>query len=468
MRKIYNYIWVVFALIVSACHISKDVTTPTESIPSTYRNSIANDTQTIATIPWQDFFPDATLRELIDTALTRNYDMQLAIKNIDIATQSLKQARMSLVPVVGLNVGASSTIPSKNSLNGSLTNQFLGTQHIEDFTANMNLSWEADFWGKVRNKKRAALASYLQTNEAHKAVQTSIVSMVAQGYYNLLMLDEQLNVARKNAALTDSTVRILQLQQEAGQVTALAVQQATAQKLTASQLVPELERTMQIQENALSVLLGSMPHNIIRAQQQYELPSQALAAGIPLQMVRNRPDVRRAELALTVANAKVGLAKADFYPSLTITATGGVNSFKASNWFNIPSSLFGIVAGSIAQPLLQRRTIKTQYKIALIEREKTVINFKQSVLQSVEEVSNALISVNKLNEQYQVANDRVVVLQQATHNAQLLFQSGMANYLEVITAQSNLLQSELALASLKTANLNAVAELYRSVGGGWQ
>jgi outer membrane protein, multidrug efflux system len=164
----------------------------------------------------------------------------------------------------------------------------------------------------------------------------------------------------------------------------------------------------------------------------------------------------------------VGLAKANFYPALNITATGGVNSFKASNWFNLPASLFGVVTGAIAQPLLQRRAIRTNYNIAKIEREKTVIEFKQSVLQAVSEVSGAMVKIEKLNEQYRVASSRAEVLQQATKNAQLLFQSGMANYLEVITAQSNSLQSELALANIKLAHLNAVTELYRAVGGGWK
>jgi NodT family efflux transporter outer membrane factor (OMF) lipoprotein len=469
MKKTYNILWLLIALLASACRISKDVKTPNAYIPSAYRNSGTADTQTIANIHWQDFFPDETLRQLIDTALVRNFDMQLAVKNLEIAHQSLKQARMSLVPAVGLNVAASSTIPSKNSLNGSLTSQFLGREHIEDFSANIGISWEADIWGKVRNRKRSALATYLQTAEARKAVQTGIITMVAQSYYNLLMLDEQLKVAQRNVRLTDSTVRILQLQQEAGQVTALATQQAMAQQLVAAQLIPQLEQDIELVENNLSILTGSVPQRIERNAEldNLEIPA-SLPAGIPAQMVSNRPDVKSRELALTVANARVGLAKADFYPALNITATGGVNSFKASNWFNLPASLFGVVTGAIAQPLLQRRAIRTNYNIAKIEREKTVIEFKQSVLQAVSEVSGAMVKIEKLNEQYRAASNRAEVLQQATKNAQLLFQSGMANYLEVITAQSNSLQSELALANIKLAHLNAVTELYRAVGGGWK
>ena len=178
--------------------------------------------------------------------------------------------------------------------------------------------------------------------------------------------------------------------------------------------------------------------------------------------------MRSSELALTVANARVGIAKAQLYPSLSITAEGGLNSFKASNWFNIPASLFGTVAGGIAQPLLQHKQLRTQFEVAEVEREKTVIQFRQSVLNAVGEVSDALVKIEKLKQQQSIAANRVKTLQQATSNASLLFKNGMANYLEVITAQGNVLQGELELASIKMAQLSANAELYRSLGGGWK
>jgi outer membrane protein TolC len=185
-------------------------------------------------------------------------------------------------------------------------------------------------------------------------------------------------------------------------------------------------------------------------------------------MVSRRPDVRSNELALTVANANVGIAKASMYPALTITATGGLNSFKASNWFNIPASLFGIVGGGITEPLFRRRELKTQYELAKIDREKTVIQFRQSVLVAVGEVSDALGKIEKLKEQQVIVASRVNTLQQATTNANMLFRNGLATYLEVITAQSNVLQSELELATLKREQLDAVVGLYKSLGGGWK
>lgn len=457
------------AVLLSACKVSKDVATPKPELPVSFRNDTGNDSTGIGNIAWHDLITDAALQQLIDTALVKNYDLQVAEQNINAAQLVLKQSKWGYVPDVRLQVNAGSTRPSDNSLNGLSASQFLGTTHIEDFTAGLNLSWEADIWGKVRNQKRSAFAAYQQTQEARKALQTRIVASVSQGYYNLLMLDAQLEIARKNLALNDSTLRIIRLQYEAGQVTGLAVQQTEAQQLVAAQLIPQLEQNIVLQENALSILAGRLPAATERGTtlDRAAIPG-TFTAGVPSAMVSRRPDVRSAELALTVANARVGIAKAGMYPALTITASGGVNSFKASNWFNIPASLFGAVAGGITEPLLMRRQLKTQYELAKTDREKSVILFRQTVLTAVGEVSDALVKLEKLNDQQTIAIQRVTTLQQAISNANLLFRSGMATYLEVITAQGNLLQSELELATIKRAQLSATVELYRSLGGGWR
>jgi outer membrane protein TolC len=283
------------------------------------------------------------------------------------------------------------------------------------------------------------------------------------------MLDEQLSIAQKNLALNDSTLRIIQLQYNAGQVTSLAIQQAQAQQQAAAQLVPQFEQDIALQENALRILTGELPDKVTRTQKLNNIPfTDNLSAGVPSALLSRRPDVKSQELALNIANAQVGINQANMYPALRITASGGVNSFKASNWFNVPASLFGIVAGSVIQPLIQRKELKTKFEVAKVEREKTVIQFRQSVLNAAGEVSDALVKIDKLKEQQTIAANRVSTLQQATSNANLLFKNGMANYLEVITAQGNVLQGELQLASIKTARLNAVAELYRSLGGGWK
>jgi NodT family efflux transporter outer membrane factor (OMF) lipoprotein len=470
----------VLALVVTlglgSCNISKDVVKPAAELSQTYRGAAsasgetaAVDSAGIADLPYHSFFADGELQQLIDSAVARNYDMQVALQNIRSSQLVLRQSKLGYLPDLALGVTATYTRPSDNSLNGISTKQFLGTDHIYDYNANVGLSWEADIWGKIRNQQSRSLAQYLQTQEARKALQTALVADVANGYYNLLMLDAQLGIARANLALNDSTLRIIRLQFDAGEVTALGVQQAEVQELTAAELIPELQQSILLQENALSILTGRLPGAIARRRSLEEVPVRDdLSAGVPAGMVSRRPDVRSAELDLTIANANVGITKAQLYPSLVITAQGGLNTFTASNWFNIPGSLFGIVGGGLTQPLFQRRQLHTQYELAKVDREKTVIRFRQSVLVAVGEVSDALARMHQLKEERVVVASRVDTLQQAIVNANSLFRNGMANYLEVITAQSNVLQSELELASIKKGQLSAEVELYRSLGGGWK
>ncbi|KUG09191.1 RND transporter [Solirubrum puertoriconensis] len=456
-------------VLAASCKVSKDVPLPTLPLPATYRTAPNADTTSVGSLPWRSFFTEPALQQLLDSATVRNNDLQLAIQNIASAQATLRQARLAYLPAATLQAGVTTNRPSGNSLNGISLTQFLGAKHIEDYNLAAALSWEADIWGKIRSRKQEALAAYLQSQEARKAVQTQVVAQVAQGYYNLLMLDTQLEVARRNVALTDSTLRFTRLQFTAGQVTVLAVQQVEAQRLTAAGLVPQLEQAITVQEDALSILAGRLPGDIRRTGNLLALQVPVVAAaGVPAALLARRPDVRSAELALDRANATVGYTKAQLYPALTITAQGGLNAFQASNWFSLPASLFGTAFGGLTQPLFQRGALRTQYQQAQIERERTVIQFRQQVLVAVSEVSDALGQVERTQTQQVLATDRVWTLREATKNANLLFGSGLASYLEVITAQSNALQSELELASLKRTQLEANVELYRAVGGGWQ
>jgi len=469
MKTYIKFIPVLLLLLISACKVSKDLPAPVSATPAQFRDVSSTDTSSIAAFPWKSFFKDPAIGKLIDSALVKNYDLQIALKNMESAALLYSQSKAGNIPSIFLNVTANTSRPSDNSLNGLSTSTFLNTSHIEDYNANLSLSWEADIWGKIRSRKQAALSSFLQTAEARKAVQTSLVAEIARGYYRLLMLDAQLTIAKRNLALNDSTLRMIHLQFDAGQVTALAIQQAEAQQMVAVQLMPQLEQEIGIQENALSVLTGHVPSAIARESKLSDiLAEDQYAVGIPSVMVSRRPDVRSAELALQVANANVGIATASLYPSLTITASGGLNSFRASNWFNIPASLFGAVAGGLTQPLLDRKRITTQVAVSKVEREKAVLQFRGTVLTAVAEVSDELIKTQKLKQQYDVAGQRVKTLQTAVKNSSMLFSNGMANYLEVITAQRNSLQGELDLAALRTAQLEAKIDLYRALGGGWK
>jgi NodT family efflux transporter outer membrane factor (OMF) lipoprotein len=455
--------------LLASCRVSKDVPPPDTGLPAAYRDMPTDTTSQIADLPWQEFFTDPELRTLIDNALRNNFDLQIAIKNIETSRLILGQIKMLFFPSLGLQIGASTSRPSDNSLTGFTLNAFLQKSHIEDYTVASSLSWEADIWGKIRSYKSGALAEYMRTEEARKVIQTQVISDVAKGYYNLLMLDAQLAIAKRNVLLNDSTLEIIRLQRQAGQVTQLALQQAQAQRLVAAGLVPQFEQQIAIQENALRLLSGQLPAAVQRSNRLDAIPlSDKLGAGVPSDLLSHRPDVKMSELALKRANAEVGFSKASMYPSLTVTAQGGLDAIKASDWFTIPASLFGAVMGGITQPLFQQKKLKTAYETAKINREQTVIRFRQSVLTAVSEVSDQLVILEKLQQQQQLATDRVNTLQDAIQNAQLLFKNGLANYLEVITAQSNVLQSELEIASIKRARLDATVDLYRSVGGGWK
>lgn len=438
-------------------------------VPSNFRNSTATDTTNIADIKWKSFFEETDLVQLIDVALVKNNDLQIADKNIAIANLQFKQSKWGNVPQLNASATASGTRLSENSFTGINISQALGQHHIEDYSAGLNLSWEADIWGKIRNRKKAAQAIYMQTAEAKKALQTTIVATVSKGFYDLLMLDAQLAVAKKTLELNDRILFAVNLQYQAGNVTLLAKQQTEAQQLFTAQLIPELEKNIQQQENALSVLSGTFPEAKERSSKlDAIIVKENLSAGIPSQLLEKRPDVKSAELALKAANAKVGITKASLYPSLTISAAGGVNSFESSTWFTIPASLFGSVAGGLTAPLLNGKRLRTQYEVAKFERDQAVINFRQAVLVAVGEVANALVKIEKQEQQYTFAKQRVETLKQAVVNADLLFKSAMATYVEVNLAQANLLQAELELASIKKDRLTSNVELYRALGGGWE
>jgi len=424
----------------------------------------------IATIPYQEFFTDTTLVSLIDSGVARNLDLQIAIKQIEYAGQALTQAKWGNVPTVNLTVGqASITRSSDNSLNGALAGQFLGKSYVTDYSSALGISWEADIWGKIKSRKDAALAGFLQSQEAAKAVRTRLVSNIAQGYYNLLMLDEQLEVTRRSIALLDTSIRVTTFLRDAGNVSTLAVQQLEASREQAIALLPQLQQQLLVQENSLSILTGRVPGRINRTIHIANVNlHETLAAGIPANMVSERPDIRKAELAIRQSHAMVNTARASMYPGLNITAQGGLNSVEASDWFKVPGSLFGIAAGSLIQPILQNKRLKTQYEQSKISLEQSALQFKQSVLGALGEVSNALSQIEKLSEQEEHTSRQVDILGGAVKNSMVLFDNGGATYLEVLTAQNNKLQAELTLAGLQRERLSAEVLLYQSLGGGWK
>lgn len=466
------------SLLLTSCKVGKDYRRPHLNLPEKYRDEITpTDSVGIGNIYWRDFFVDTTLRQIIDTAIVYNYDMRKALKNIQIANQRVFQARAEFLPDVNATLGSVNRQYRSQNFYSNPSSKYYETkgkeapENMYDYTmqhiSGIGFSWELDIWGKIRRMNERTLAEYLQTYEARKLLQTQLVANIAEGYYNLLMLDAQLEVAQRNLQLTDSTLRIVKLQRDAGQVTSLAIQQTESQRLAAQSLIPQLERQVVVQENTLKALAGQLPDRIERSSSLTDfLIEDSVSVGIPLYMVSHRPDVKAAELALRAANANVGVTQAYQYPMLTIEAEGGVNSMLSKNWFNIPGSLFGSIIGNLTAPVFNKRRIKTDIEVAKLERDKAELDFQQVVLDAINEITNTLITFKKLQEEYDIAENRVKVAQLGIKQAGLLFKAGYATYLEVITAQQNAIDSELELVSLKQQLLLARVELYRALGGG--
>jgi multidrug efflux system outer membrane protein len=456
----------VLATTLASCTVGKRYERPNLEAPAAFRTAMPVTADTVQ-LPWRTFFREPQLVGLIEKALERNNDIAIALKNIEQMDLAVKQARLALLPTLNFSAGASRSWLSKNSLNGSLSEQFVGTTYMDDYNASLQLSWEVDIWGKAKMHKEAAIANYFAQKENVSALKTRIISQVAQSYYNLISLDQQLKIANQNIVLSDSTLDMMRLQFNAGQITSLAVDQAEAQKKTAELLIPLAMQNIAVQENALSILCGSYPDAIQRAGDLANaMPEATFVASVPAQLLSRRPDVKAAELAVVSLNAQTGLAKAAMYPALSISPQVAANSFNFNKWFDLPGSLTKMLAANLAQPIFQKRALKTAYEMAVVEQEKAVIQYKQTFMNAVGEVSDAMAKSNGASQRLELVQQKTAMLNKATEGAQKLYKSGMANYLEVITAQNSRLQNDLEAINIQLEKLNAVTDLYRALGGG--
>ncbi|MDR6488055.1 NodT family efflux transporter outer membrane factor (OMF) lipoprotein [Chryseobacterium vietnamense] len=458
----------IMASLLMSCAVGKKYTRTDLQIPETYKESVQVTGDTVV-LPWKTFFKDPKLIGLIDKALSRNNEVNVALKNIEQLDLIYKQAKLGLMPTLDITAGANRSWASKNTLNGSLNEQFVGTKYMDDFSAALRLSWEVDIWGKAKMQKESAAAEYFGQKENLNAIKSRIVVQVAQAYYNLISLDEQLKIAEQNIELSDNTLKMMNLQFTAGQINSLAVQQSEAQKKTAELLIPLAKQNISIQENALSILCGEYPAKIERqGDLKTMIPENKLSEGLPAQLLSRRPDLKMAEFNVISLNSKTGLAKAAMYPSISLSPQIGVNSNKFSSWFDIPGSITKAIAANLAAPIFQKKQLKTAYETALIEQEKAAINFKQSVMTAVGEVSDAMAKSKGSSDRLQLLEQRTAILDKGINDALKLYKSGMATYLEVITAQNNKLQNDLEAINVILEKLNAEVDLYRALGGGVQ
>jgi outer membrane protein, multidrug efflux system len=453
----------VMLVTLQSCFVAKKYTRP-EVVHSEYfrTDSLAQDSATIAEISWRELFTDTILISHIEKALEQNIDIRIALQQIAAASAYYRQGKAGYLPTFNAAGRVNYQELSRNSQFGSFFNGA-----ITQYEVTGALSWEADIWGKIRSNRRATEASYLQTVAAHHAVKTELIASIATTYFQLLAFDEQLRITRLTIATRESSLETTRALKDAGNVSEVAVKQTEAQLHTARALEVDLQVNIKLLENTLSILLGQEPHSIQRTGLDKQEIDTELALGYPLQLLRNRPDVIAAEFSLVSAFELTNVAKANFYPSLTLSATGGLQSLELDKLFSV-NSLFATVIGGITQPVFNGRRIRTQYEVSLAQKEIAYLNFRRALLNASREVSDALYGFQAASRTIAIKWQEFAAYDTATSYSEELLNSGFANYLEVLTARQNALNSQIDLINARFNRLQSVVELYRALGGGWR
>ena len=451
------------ALTLTACAGRKAYERPNVIDEKLFRaDQVPADSLSSANVSWRNIFTDATLQGHINKALSNNLDVRVAMQNVASAQAYLKQSKAAFIPT--LSVGANYT-RSTNSINATGGLGERTYNNLWDITG--AASWEADIWGKLSAQRRASYASYLATVEAQKAVQSEVVATLATAYYQLLMLDEQKKVLEQTIDFRQKSLETTKSLKEAGSTTEVATKQIEALVYNAQAQLVTIGNSIWALENTICVLLGEEPHAIERttlAEQQF--PTE-FKQGYAAKLLQNRPDVARAELSLRNAFELTNVARAAFYPTLTLSARGGISSTELDTWISAKSIFANFVAG-LAQPILNRRQIRTQYEVQQIAQETALLNFKKAVLSAGKEVSDAMQNFSTQTEFIELKTKEMKAYQEATDYSKQLFDSGMVNYLEVITAEVNRLNAELSVANAQFTRMQYGITLYKALGGGWR
>ncbi|WP_026810249.1 efflux transporter outer membrane subunit [Arenibacter latericius] len=447
-----------------SCFSAKDYVQSDHAVidDSAFRtDQLSKDSLTIAEVSWRELFTDPILTQYIERGLDNNMDIRVALQQIVAAEAYLKQGKAGYYPTLSANGRYTHQELAKNSPMGALVGS---SQDQYELTG--SLAWEADIWGKIRSNMRASEASYLQTVAAHHAVKSRLIANIASVYYQLLTVDEQVAITKETIATRKNSLETSKVLKEAGSITQVAVKQTEAQLYTAEAILVDLNNQAYLLENTLSVLLGESPNAKDRTVLADQEISTELVVGVPTQLLSNRPDVMMAELELRKAFELTNVARSSFYPSLTLSATGGFQSMDFDQLFNA-NSLFANLVGGLAQPILNGRKIRTQYEVSKAQQEIASLNFKQSVLTASKEVADAMYSYGTATEKIAIKQNEHEAYALATEYSQELLNNGLANYLEVLRAQENALNSSLDLANAKNRQLQSVVDLYEALGGGW-
>ncbi|QDO95562.1 TolC family protein [Formosa sediminum] len=451
-------------LTLQSCFVAKDYKRPEfKETPNLFRtDNLPSDSISMADVSWKDLFTDPFLNQYIQEGLENNIDIRIAIQQMAAAESYAKQGKAGYLPSLDLSGTASRDKYSENSQFGSI---FSGSIDSYDLTA--SLSWEADIWGKIRSSKRASDANFLQSVAAHKAVKTMLVSQIATTYYQLLALDEQLKITNESILTREKSVETIQALKDAGQVNQVAVDQSIAQFNSASALKIDIEKSIFQTENTLSLLLGKSPETIERSSLDTQKLDTDINVGVPAVLLRNRPDVMAAEYGLINAFELTNVAKSQFYPSLTLTASSGFQSLEIKDWLSA-NSIFSSLVGGLAQPLFNKRSIRTQHEVAIAQQEQALLNFEKTLLTAGNEISNTLYNYEAENKKIVFRENEVVALRKAETNSEELLNYGLSTFLDLLTARAAALSAELNVVESKLQQLLNVVDLYEALGGGWK
>ncbi len=472
-KIIYIFLFLVSIFYVGCKTPESNLLITKKILPETYPYNL--DSTTTADINWREFFTDSNLVSLIDTALKNNYDVLMTLQKIEVARNDLRLSKGAMLPSVNTNLatlqrrfGYYTMDDAGNRVTEITPGQLIPT-HLPDYFVGLQANWEIDIWGKLRNKKKAAFLRYLGSKEAVNLVKTNLIAEIANAYYELLALDVELDIIDETIRIQMDMLEIFEVQKQSGVTNELAIKQFQAQVLNSKNLKYELLQKINENNNKISFLLGQYSQPIIRNKTNFNTQNPMLIkAGIPSQLLRNRPDIRQTEFDLMASKLNVKAAKAAFYPSFIITGNVGFQAFNTSYLFVSPQSLAYNVLGNLTAPFINRSGIKAQFNTAKANQIEAMYKYQKTILNAYVEVSNEISNIKNLENMYKLKTEEVSTLENSISIATDLFKSGRASYFEVLMTQRSALESKLDLVTAKKRQYNASVNIYKALGGGWK
>lgn len=456
-----------------SCVPTRELKKANKSLPDNYAQQLA-DTTNSAQLKWKDFFKDENLNKLINTALANNQELRIMMQQIDVAQNEVKARKGEYLPFVNYGVSAEVEKVGEYTRDGAVEHHLdikdgeEFPEPLTDYSAGLFATWELDVWKKLRNSKKAAALEYLSTIEGKNFMVTRLIAEIADSYYELIALDNQLAIIEQNLELQSNALKMVRLQKEAARATELAVRRFEAEVLKNQSHKFEVQQEIVETENKLNFLIGRQPQHIVRNSGGFiDTQMDTVYAGLPSQLLLNRPDIRQAEFELEAAKLNIKVARANFYPSIGLKANVGLQAFKAKYLTETPESLLYSAVGDIVGPLINRNAIKAAYNTANSKQIQAVYEYEKAILGGYIEVVNQLSKMENLQKSYSLKENQVKALTESIDLSTRLFQSARIEYIEVLLTQREALESKMELVETKKDQLMARVNIYQALGGGW-